>query len=66
MFIQNKIFSRCYSVQAEIWKDDSQLGCASDPIYSFAKKNQYSFRYGFPNFTVLLIDSVLSRCIFDK
>ena len=38
MFIQNKIFSRCYSVQAEIWKDDSQLGCASDPIYSFAKK----------------------------
>jgi hypothetical protein len=53
-----QFLSHCYSAQARIWKDDSQFGHASDQIYSLAK-DQYSSKYVFLKFDVLLIDSVL-------
>ena len=32
MLIEMQFLSCCYSSEAKIWKDDSQLGCACDPI----------------------------------
>ena len=29
--LEMQFLSQCCSVQAEIWKDDSQLGCTPDP-----------------------------------
>ena len=30
--------SHCYNMQVKIWKDDNQLGCASNLIYGQGKK----------------------------
>ena len=48
----------CYNTRAETWRDGSQLSYVFDLTYGLAK-NQYSFKYGFQKFVVLLIDSVL-------
>ena len=44
--------------QFEIWKDNSQLGGVSDR-FMVCQKVQYSYRYDFLKFIVLLIDLVL-------
>lgn len=59
-----QFLSYCYNSQAEIQKDDSQLGCVSQKKLVW-QKDQYSSRYGFPKFVVLLIDSILGVNLVD-
>ena len=49
----------CYSTHVELWKDNSHLGCESDPICGLAKRSALSLIYAFPKCIVLSIDSVL-------
>ena len=59
-----QFLSRGYNTQADIWKDDSEFGCAFTPIYSLAKNEHFAIN-DFPKFVVLSIDSILRINVDD-
>ena len=52
-----QFLSHCYNTQVELWKDDSQLGCAFGPIHGSTIKSNFLLPKS-PNFVVLVIDFV--------
>ena len=58
-----RFLSRCYITQAQVWKVDSQFGCAFDQIYN-QTKDRRSSKSGFLTFDVLSIDSILRVSVY--